>query len=234
MTMGAHGDDAKVTELLAPLRRLEPVPFPGERRPLPRRPVLVAAVLVAALALVGVAIADGVGAFDGIGAAQRAQNGSDVLDSRVTRSCSSDGPVYDPFCHLVPSSVRLIGTFAGGRKVFVVADTRGDLCVVDESRTIASSCGPPLSRSHPITGTFANDSPTTGGEFVAGGVARDGVASVSFTVSGRDVTVPVQDNVWLYEQAHSHATDASCIVAHLADGSTVDPFPEAPCARRRG
>lgn len=57
----------------------------------------------------------------------------------------------------------------------------------------------------------------------------DGITSVSFRVAGQDVTVPVKDNVWLYEQPESHATDGHCIVAHLDDGSTVDPFPEVPC-----
>lgn len=228
--MIGYGDEARVMDLLAPLRRLEPVTLPGPKqakpRPLLRRPILVASVLVVLLALAGVAIAAGFGAFNGIGAAQRSQNGSDILDSRVTGSCA-DGDFYDPFCHLVPGSVRLIRTLASGRKVYVVADTRGDLCVVDEGQTITSSCGPPLSASHPITGTFANDSPTTGGEFVAGGVAMNGVTSVSFTVGDQSITVPVVNNVWIHEEPHSHATGARCVVAHFADGSTVDPFPEA-------
>ena len=237
--MTGYSDEAKVLELLAPLHGIEPLRFGGsqglERRRLLRRPVLVTAIVLVALALTGVAIADGIGAFNGIGAAQRAQDGADVLDSRVTGTCPSDnsGPIYDPFCHLVPSSVRLIATLASGRKIYVVADTRGDLCVVDEGRTITDSCGPPLSRAHPVTGTFANYSPTTGGEFVAGGVAMDGVTSVSFTPSpgdGTQVTVPVNDNVWLYERSDSHATDGHCFLAHRADGSTVNPFPSVPCS----
>ena len=235
--MTGYSDEAKVMELLTPLRRLQSVPFtprqPAERRL--RRPVLVAAVVFIALALTGVAIANGIDAFNGIGSAQRSQNGSDVLDSRITKSCGSDSvSFYDPFCHLEPSSVRLVGRLASGRKVYAVADIRGDLCVVDEGETITSSCGPALSASHPITGTIGNDSPDDprGGEFVAGGVAVDDIASVSFTPTpgdGTSVTVPVKDNVWLYERSDSHATDAHCFVAHLADGSTVNPFPEVPC-----
>ena len=226
--MIGYSDDAKVLELLAPLRRLEPVPFSVPDRTVRRlrRPVLVVAVVVVALALTGVAIANGVGAFKGIGAAERSQSGSDVLDPRLTRSCPSDlsRSIYDPFCHFVPTSVRLISTLASGRKVFVAADTHGDLCVVDEGRTITSSCGPPLSGAHPITATFGNDSPTTGGEFVAGGVAVDGVTSVSFRVWGREVTVPVKHNVWVYTRRNSTAHGATCILVHLADGSTVNPF----------
>jgi hypothetical protein len=226
--MTEYGDDVRLEELLAPLRRLEPVPFAVSEKTTPRlrRPVLVAAIVIVALALTGVAIADSVGVFNGIGAAQRSQNGSDVLDPRVAKFCPSDSEAfYDPFCHLVPSSVRLIST-ASGHKIYVVADTRGDLCTISYP---GGSCGPPLSESHPITfGTF-NRSPTTGGTFIASGLAIDGVTSVSFTVWGREVTVPVKDNSWVYERPNSTAHDAGCIVAHMADGSTVKPFPEVPC-----
>ena len=76
--MTGYSDEAKVMELLTPLRRLQSVPFtprqPAERRL--RRPVLVAAVVFIALALTGVAIANGIDAFNGIGSAQRSQNGA--------------------------------------------------------------------------------------------------------------------------------------------------------------
>jgi hypothetical protein len=77
--------------------------------------------------------------------------------------------------------------------------------------------------------TFSNDSPTTGGTFIASGFAIDGVTSVSFTVRGQEVTVPVKNNFWDYEEHDSRASEGQCIVAHFADGSTVNPFPEVPC-----
>jgi hypothetical protein len=69
--MTGHSDEAKVAELLAPLRRLEPPPFtaPAGPRQRVRRPVLVAAIVAIALVLTGVAIADGFGAFTGISSA---------------------------------------------------------------------------------------------------------------------------------------------------------------------
>jgi hypothetical protein len=39
---------------------------------------------------------------------------------------------------------------------------------------------------------------STGGTFIASGLAVDGVTAVSFTVSGKAVEVPVKDNVWVY------------------------------------
>jgi hypothetical protein len=232
--MIGYSDDAKVMELLAPLRRLEPAPFsvPGRTGRRLRRPVLVVAVAVVALALTGVAIANGVGAFDGIGTAQHPQTGADVLDAQTLAGlrwpCEVDTSIYNPFCHLLLGSARLVGHVPQFGNVYVVTDTRGDLCTIFEGG--GGACGPPLSKSQPITfGTF-NKSPTTGGTFVASGIAIDGVTSVSFTVWGKEVTVPVKNNVWVYTKPNSTAHDAGCIVAHLADGSTVVPFSEVPCS----
>jgi len=198
------------------------------------RHMLLIALAVAALVGAGVAIADGIGAFDGIGAAQHPQIGADVLDAKtlagLQRACPSEtvaSSFYMPFCHLVLDSGRLVGQVPSFGNVYVVTDTRGDLCTVFEGGD--GSCGPPLSKSQPITfGTF-NRSSTTGGTFIASGLAVDGVTAVSFTVSGKAVEVPVENNVWVYSEPNSHAKEGQCVVAHLNDGSTVTPFPEVPC-----
>ena len=197
------------------------------------RNALALAVAVAALAAAGVAIADGVGAFDGIGAAQHAPTPADVIDAKtrdgLQRACPSHvaSSFYMPLCHLVLGTARLVGQVPAFGNVYVVTDSRGDLCTVFEGG--GASCGPPLSKTQPITfGTF-NPSPTTGGTFIAVGLASDGVAAVSFTLGGKAVEVPVENNVWVYSQPNSHATLGQCVVAHLDDGSTVTPFPEVPC-----
>jgi len=197
------------------------------------RYVLLVAVAVAALVGAGVGIADGVGAFDGIGAANHPQTGADVLDAQtlagLQKACPSETgqAFYMPFCHLVLDSVRLVSHVPSDGNVYVVTDTRGDLCTLFEAGGMG--CGPPLSKSQPITfGTF-NPSPTIGGTFIASGLAIDGVTAVSFTISGKSVQVPVKNNVWVYSEPNSHATLGRCVVAHLDDGSTVNPFPEVPC-----
>jgi hypothetical protein len=43
------------------------------------------------------------------------------------------------------------------------------------------------------------------------------------------VTVPVRNNAYIYRRSRSTAHDVRCVVAHMADGSTVKPFPEVPC-----
>jgi hypothetical protein len=229
--MIGHGDDAKLTELLAPLHRLEPVPFRAslpEARRWFRRPVVAVAVAVVGLALVGVAIADGFGAFRGISSAQGPQTPAALKWAKQFQAACKEmrqpPGAYFPECHVVLSSARLLRP---GSKVYVVTDTRGDLCV---SFAFGGGCGPPLSTSQPITLGIANTGPIPGGgKLTVGGVALDDVTSVSFTIWNEPVTVPVKDNTYVYRRQNSTATDAHCVLAHLADGSTVNPFPEVPC-----
>lgn len=229
--MSTYDDDAKITELLAPLRRLEPVPFAGPRearRPLlQRRRVLLAVVVVVALALTGVAIADGVGAFNGLSNAQDAPTGVSVLDPATLAAIKEENAVAGGHgMQLLPDTARILSRLPDGSPIYALTDTRGDLCALSEG---TGSCTSPLNKAHPISVTFSNDSPTTGGTFIASGFAIDGVTSVSFTVRGQEVTVPVKNNVWDYEEHDSRASEGQCIVAHFADGSTVNPFPEVPC-----
>lgn len=212
---------------------------PRERRARRRlgrwRPVLVAAAGVAALAAASVAISAGFGAFNGISSAQQTQTGAGVLPPVVLaqvkqmnaqateQNQAADARFEIPL--LLPDTARVLGTMPDGSKVYGLTDTKGELCLVGA----IGSCGPPLSKSQPITAGFGNASPTTGGELYASGVAIDGVTSVSFTVSGKEVTVPVKNNVWVYTEPDSHADGAHCFTAHFADGSTINPFPEVPC-----
>lgn len=201
------------------------------------RGALVVAVAVAALGGAGVAIAASFGGFSGFGATQHPPTGADVLDAQTLASiktaCSSGpGPsdplIYNPYCHLVLGSARLLTDSGPHGKVWLISDTRGDLCVLNGP----GSCGPPLSKSQPITFGGGNENPTTGDTYFAAGLATDDVTSVSFVPvpgDGKEVTVPVKNNIWVYQQRDSHADVEHCIVAHMADGSTVNPFPEVPC-----
>jgi len=238
--MTGHSDDARLEALLAPLGRLGPVPFRPERaaRRWRHRPVLVGAVAVFALVLVGVAIAAGFGGFSGFGATQHPPTSADALDAQALASirtaCSLGlGPsararLHNPYCHLELHTARYLTNTARG-KVWIVADNRGDLCAVGGF----GGCYAPLSKSEPIT--FGSNQlgvvPGAGGSFTAAGLAIDGVTSVSFVPvpgDGRTVTVPVKGNIWIY-QDNSRASNAHCIVAHFADGSSVVPFPKVPC-----
>lgn len=218
-----HSDEAKVLELLAPLRRLEPVPFSAaakRRRRLSRsRPILVTAVLALGLAVGGVAIADGVGVFSGLSAANRPQTGADVLDpgtvARLTRNCSTGGTAgsfYFPQCHLVFGSARLVGQLPSGGKVYAIADTRGHLCLVDPTGMI---CGTGLTAARPLEDESVGK--------LMFGFALDGVTAVSFERAGKAVMIPVKDNVWIYEGAS--LPEAGALTAHFEDGRTVTLSP---------
>jgi hypothetical protein len=186
------------------------------------RPLIVAVVAAAALAGAGVGVAAGFGAFSGIGAAQHSQSGTDVLDpqtsSELQLACPSNAPssIYMPVCNLVLSSARLVGQIPpSSRNLYVVADTRGELCVAVQGG--GAGCGSSLSATSPTTLAAAN---RTGHDLVVYGVALDGVNGVSFRIDDRDVTVPVKDNVWAYETATS-ATLVSDATVHLDDGKTI-------------
>lgn len=233
--MSYYDEDAKLAELLAPLRRIEPLPFAGPAAAQGRwirRPVFVAGVVVLVLALTGFAVAAGLGPFNGISAAQNTRVGTDVLPpgllAQIEQMNATNAKLHAPD-YLLPDTARVLGTMPDGSKVFGLTDTRGDLCTIGE---VGGGCGPPLSTKQPISFGTANAAPTTGATFIASGVAIDGVTSVSFVPTPGDgtvVTVPVDNNIWVYKAPDSHATGAFCIVAHMADGSTVKPFPEVPC-----
>ncbi len=225
--MTGYSDDARVMELLSPLRRVEPLPFVGserpERRPLLRTPVLVASVVAVALVLTGVAIADGLGAFDGISAAQHPRTGADVIDpaTRAYMECeTSVKPCMPVIRGLLFDTARVVGHLPSGQNIYVIATASNGpgLCFVVGPPYPEWSCDDPLSRSHPSTVfVYGQDPNVTPPTF---GIALDGVTAVSFKVKGKEITVPVKDNVWIYPDdvffnAYSRLT------AHFADGSTV-------------
>jgi hypothetical protein len=208
--MIARDDETMIVDLLAPLQRIEPVPLPLTRRSSRRSPVLVAALIAAALAVTGVAIAAGVGAFDGIGAAEHPRTQADIIDAQTQRYLQ----------HKVPTMLfhtsRLVGRLPSGRRIWVVKNVRGDLCEVIERAMDA--CGGALSDTQPTTiATYDRDGP--GGEPpVSFGVARDGVSAISFLARGHEVTVPVKHNVWAYEGESAVLKSAT---VHFADGASA-------------
>lgn len=86
---------------------------------------------------------------------------------------------------------------------------------------LAESCGYPLTQEQPVTFTTVWDRP--GEPAYAYGVARDGVKSVSFSAGGRYVTVPVENNLFVYEtEPLDSPAGFGALTVTLADG-TVQP-----------
>lgn len=221
-----YDDEAHVTELLAPLRRLEPVrlTIPDCARRRVRRPVVAAAVVAAVLAVTGVAIADGLGAFNGIGAAQHPPTGADVIDPATRAYMECQGVAWP--CMAPPprgvrwDTTRVVGRLPTGQNIYVFTTKSNELCYVVGPPRPEWNCEDPLTRSHPSTVFEYSEEGTP---YTLVGIALDGIASVSFDERGRAVTVPVKDNVWIYRTGYAEAFyDAgSALTAHFADGSTV-------------
>ncbi len=212
------------------------------------RGALVIAVTLAALAGTGAAIADGLGAFGGIGAADHPQTGVDAVDPATAaylegKNCSgSINPktgVEPKGCRGVAviglqlDSARHLGQLPDGQNVYVIA-RHGDndnLCTVVGPPHPEIECNSMLSPSHPTTiFTYAANQPAASP--LTFGVALDGVASVSFQAgdypNGQEVTVPVNGNLWIYPAA---VYDLQPVTAHFADGTTVvEPGQGTGCA----
>jgi hypothetical protein len=205
------------------------------RRPRSRRSLAVVAATAAALAGAGVAIAAGLGAFAGIGAAQHPQTGADVIDP------ATGAYLQENLAGIQLDTARHIGHLPDGQNVYVVTGTQNDLCTVVGPPNAFVQCGDPLSDSHPatITGDYAVKNGSSI-RWVIFGLALDGVTSVSFQATqadgggpaGPEVTVPVNDNLWIYPSDDASEVDVSQpFTAHFADGTTVvEPAAGRNCA----
>jgi hypothetical protein len=182
------------------------------------RPVLVAAIALAALVGIGVAIAAGFGAFNGISAAQRPQTPADRIDPALLAEINMTRKSVGPGAELLADSSRLIRRLPGGARIYTAATKDGELCVLGlglDRGAGAMGCGPPLpTQSQPITlSSFANR-----GTPINWGLALDHITAVTFQLGGREMTVPVKNNAWAYEGPSPRV--AQSIVIHYDDGST--------------
>lgn len=214
-------DESRVRELLSPFAAVEHVRRTSRRR---NRRMIGAALVAAALMAGGAAIAGGVNPFAGIGTADHAQTGADVLDpataATVERMNAHRGNNHFPGGgRLLPESARLVGELSSGNRFYVIATSTNELCVMIQQHTgsgdTAVGCGDPLSQTQPTTLMSIQPNPET--PPLTFGVARDDVTAVSFMAEGSEQTVPVKNNVWAYEGSSGAL---SSITVHYADGST--------------
>lgn len=200
------------------------------------RPVLIAAVAVAALVGVGVAIAAGIGAFHGIKAAQHPRTAEDRLDPSVVASIRSLNKQQRRLTHsrlglLEPDTSRLVRELPNGARVYAVAATGDELCVVMERMPrfannmrrggYTEGCSSPLTQKVPTTleSFRAFKGPHGESPALSWGITLDGATSVSFPANRHlTVTVPVKDNVWVYQGRWSAAVRGFTV--HFKNGHT--------------
>lgn len=204
----------------APKRpRLSLPTIPLFQRPRSWRPVVVVAVAVTALAGTGVAIADGLGAFNGIGAAQHPQTGADVIDP-ATRAYMEGGSNMPIIGGLLFDTARVVGQIPSGQNIYVITTKSNSLCFVVGPPHPEWNCEDPLSRSH-SSAIFAYTQ--DGKPYTVVGIALDGVTAVSFDENGQGVSLPVENNIWTYQSDSSDALASPmfALTVHFADGTTV-------------
>jgi hypothetical protein len=211
-------EEAAIRSLLVPFARITPV---TRRRRSRRRLRIALAVVVALLAVGGIAAANGLGPFAGIGAADHPPTSSDALDPAMRKTIAqiNERPPFGPTGRLIVHSARLVTQLDSGRRIYVIATTTNKLCVLIEmnpgkSEGSAMGCGDPLSQSQPTTEEQIRVNQQT--PPLAFGVTRDDVTSVSFRAEGHEKTVPVIDNVWAYEGS---SNILGSLTLHLRDGT---------------
>jgi hypothetical protein len=213
-------EDAALRGLLAPLAAVEPVT--RESRHVRRRWTIAAALAAAALAAVGIAAAEGLDPFAGIGAADHPAGSSDQLEPAIAAEIArlnAEGPDRGPPGKLVAASARLVSQLGSGRRIYVISTTTNSLCVLIQEQPgttedSAIGCGSPLSQAQPTTEMSVQARPDT--PPLSFGVAKDNVVSVSFQAGGVETTVPVTDNVWAYEGSSGILRS---LTVHFSDGS---------------
>jgi hypothetical protein len=120
--------------------------------------------------------------------------------------------------HLLGES-RLVGSLPAGRRIYLVPTDRGRLCVA--AARLAETCSDALSDASPATFTMVDMDGIGGAGPIAYGVAIDGVRSLSFSVAGRPVTVPVHNNVFVFHGRPSDGTgDFSPATVAFTNGAT--------------
>lgn len=191
-----------------------------------RLPTLLAVAGVFGLVSAGVAIADGLGAFSGISAAQHPQAAADVIDAATAaymkgQDCNHAPGEPGPHCmpsiaNVLLNTARRVGQLPSGQNVYVVTTTSSNLCFVVGPPYPEWACQKPLSQLNPTTVFIYGNNPDV--PHTTFGVALDGVTTVSFQAEGQEVTVPVDNNVWTYQGTNNAFFS---LTARFQDGTTV-------------
>jgi hypothetical protein len=185
---------------------------------------------------VGVAIAAEIGAFHGIKAAQHPRTAADKLDPSVVASIVRYNEQIARLPHsgrgrLEPDTSRLVRQLPNGARVYAVAATGDELCVVMERiPQLASNmqrggstvgCTSPLTQKVPSTleSFRAFKGPHGESPALSWGITLDGATSVSFPANRHlTITVPVKHNVWVYLGKWSATVRGFAV--HFQDGHT--------------
>jgi hypothetical protein len=238
-------------ELITRLAAANPVPYDGPlhiAKPARVRPTwkiaLSAIVAIAALALAGIAIADGLGIFNGISAVQHPQTTGDEIDPATKAYVERTGctqPNGQPCAPMISGlkfdTARHLAQLPDGQNIYVIGCGEADLCTVVGPPDARFQDHSPLSKSHPSTiesYLATDDGDSSANRWFTFGVALDGATSVTFiprsatdgAPTGPPVTVPVHNNFWIYkgppgQDLHNAPDLLQSVTVHFADGTSV-------------
>jgi hypothetical protein len=120
------------------------------------------------------------------------------------------------------TAVRQLPDTIASHAVYLMPSASG-LCEWVEQ--FGGGCGPALSSSYPVLFSSFDPVDPGGSGTTAYGIAEDSVASITMTISGHQVTVPVKDNVFAFEAGPSVAPgDITSVSANFDDGHSFTLF----------
>jgi hypothetical protein len=119
------------------------------------------------------------------------------------------------------SAARQLPSAIAGDAAYVIPTTHGGFCLVVTQ--LGSACDASFTDSTPPV-LFIDSDPDGSGPIgtTAFGIAENGVDSITMTVNGSPVTVPVQENTFQYSGGATVTPNSiTNISAHFADGRSV-------------
>lgn len=118
------------------------------------------------------------------------------------------------------NQIHRLPTTIAGHSVYVMPSASGDVCVFVEQ--LPAACGAPLSGDAPLLPETFDPDGSGGVGTTAFGIAEDGVDSLTLTVGGDKVTVPVMDNTFVFNGGSTVTPDdITSFTANFDSGQRV-------------
>lgn len=160
----------------------------------------------------------------GISAVATAQSGEHAIDPESLATLQalnarrgSDGRAMED--QLI-ADARVMPTTVNGKRLYLIPTDRGGLCAFLEGGI--ETCGAPLSDTNPALIIAVDDDGPGGVGPMVFGLAQDGIASITIRVSGQQLSVPVDRNMFeFHAKSSARAAEVVGVVATRTDGSIL-------------
>lgn len=159
----------------------------------------------------------------GIAAAATAPSGEHAIDPgswATLQALNARGAGDRAMGDQLIADARVMPTSVNGKGLYLIPTARGSLCTFLEGGI--ETCGAPLSDTNPALIIAVDDDGPGGVGPMVFGVAQDGIDSITIRVSGQQLSVPVNRNMFqLHATSSARAADVVGVVATRTDGTIL-------------